>query len=93
MIPFLVTPDMVMSFPLYISSFQKVRFYFKTEVEDNVLGSWTHEHVQPQKYQALKRLLGIWSWKSQVSSFCGLLLNFLVELLKARLPKQNKTKK
>ena len=39
MIPFLVTPDMVMSFPLYISSFQKVRFYFKTEVEDNVLGS------------------------------------------------------
>ena len=33
MIPFLVTPDMVMSFPLYISSFQKVRFYFKTEVE------------------------------------------------------------
>ena len=59
MIPFLVTPDMVMSFPLYISSFQKVRFYFKTEVENNVLGSWTHEHVQPQKYQALKRLLGI----------------------------------
>ena len=59
MIPFLVTPDMVMSFPLYISSFQKVRFYFKTEVEDNVLGSWTHEHVQLQKYQALKRLLGI----------------------------------
>ena len=76
MIPFLVTPDMVMSFPLYISSFQKVRFYFKTEVEDNVLGSWTHEHVQPQEYQALKRLLGIWSWKSQDSSIGGLFSNF-----------------
>ena len=76
MIPFLVTPDMVMSFPLYISSFQKVRFYFKTEIEGNMLGSWTHEHVQPQKYQALKRLLGIWSWKSQVSSIGGLFSNF-----------------
>ena len=76
MIPFLVTPDMVTSFPVYISSFEKVRFYFKTEIEANVLGSWTHEHVLPQKYQALKRLQSIWSWKSQGSPFGGLLLNF-----------------
>ena len=47
-IPLLVTPDMVMSFPLYISSFQKVRFYFKTEIEGNVLGSWTHECSTPE---------------------------------------------
>ena len=73
MIPYLVTTDMVMSFPLYISSFQNVRFYFKTEIEGNVLGSWTHEHVQPQKYQAL---LGIWSWNSQVSSIGCLFSNF-----------------
>ena len=58
MIPFLVTPDMVMSFPLYISSFQKVRFYFQTEVEGNVLGSWTHEHVQPQKISGIEKITG-----------------------------------
>ena len=38
-IPFLVTLDMVMSFPVYISSFYKVTFYFKTEIEANVRGS------------------------------------------------------
>ena len=36
-----------------------MRFYFKTEIEANVLGSWIHEHILPQKYQALKRLQGI----------------------------------
>ena len=77
MIPFLVTPDMVMSFPEYTSSYKNVRFYFKTEIEANVLGSWTHEHVLPKKYQVLTRLLGIWSLKSQFLSFGGLLLNFL----------------
>ena len=41
MIPFLVTLHMLMSFPVYISSFWNVRLYFRTEIEANVLGSWT----------------------------------------------------
>ena len=56
-----------------------------------MLGSWTNEHVLPQKYQELKRLPGIWSWKSQVSLFGGLLLAINWTVKGPSTFKQNKT--
>ena len=79
MIPFLVTPDMVMSFPEYTSSYKNVRFYFKTEIEANVLGSWTHEITG---YMIMKKSSFIVWW---------LVIELLIELLKAHLL-LNKTK-
>ena len=79
MIPFLVTPDMVMSFPEYTSSYKNVRFYFKTEIEANVLGSWTHEITG---YMIMKKSSFIVWWLG---------IELLIELSKAHLP-SNKTK-
>ena len=80
MIPFLVTPHMVMSFPVYTSCYWNVRFYFKTEIEANVLGSWTHEITG---YMIMKKSSFIIWW---------LVIELLIELLKAHLllNKQNK---